>query len=250
MNQLPEGPTKHTVELSCDGVEWAPAAEVEGRTKTGDTLSVPLVPGLAPARYLRVTTTESPSWVAWQRIRPLFDERVRRPFSLSLGWRRRLKLACSRPFQHVWFLSAVLFEVSRQRKKEHKRLCRVADHQERPIRARSPSPAGISRAVPVVCPRELGGAPPAGQAAPVRQVGRGGGGGAAGCGHRGAPGSGEPAGRDGCEGGAGADAEGAHSPLRHEAIRSDTHTLTGFSVICAWPREVMLMGLLRAAGGC
>lgn len=76
MDQTPDGPTLHVVEISLNGTEWAHGAVLHGHTRMGDTLLAGLPSGTV-ARYIRVSTDESPSWVAWRRLRPLLDTKVR-----------------------------------------------------------------------------------------------------------------------------------------------------------------------------
>ena len=67
VDQFPAGDTRHRLLLAgADGV-FTLADEFEGRTEPGDVLSFrPPVP--VTARFVRVETLSSPSWVGWHEI--------------------------------------------------------------------------------------------------------------------------------------------------------------------------------------
>ena len=66
--QFPEGPTRHELWVRPSGGSLKLLHTFEGFTADGDILSfIPDVP-LADADLVRVVTTDSPSWVAWQEI--------------------------------------------------------------------------------------------------------------------------------------------------------------------------------------
>lgn len=57
----------HRIEVSDDGRSFQRVGEVRAAMQTGELVELP-IPGGVTARFLRVTTTESPSWVAWREI--------------------------------------------------------------------------------------------------------------------------------------------------------------------------------------
>jgi hypothetical protein len=66
----PDGQVAHVVEVSSDGVRFEARARYEGAMSEGGVFGVTLSPA-ALARYLRVRTERSPSWVAWNEIVPV-----------------------------------------------------------------------------------------------------------------------------------------------------------------------------------
>jgi hypothetical protein len=58
---------QHTLEVSDDGNRFSRLGELRAVMRTGEIVELP-IPGGAEARFLRVTTSESPSWVAWRDI--------------------------------------------------------------------------------------------------------------------------------------------------------------------------------------
>ena len=66
----PVGEAKHVIESSDDGSTWKVAYVIEGQMATARAYSVPFQHPVT-ARYLRVTTEKSASWVAWREIVPL-----------------------------------------------------------------------------------------------------------------------------------------------------------------------------------
>ena len=68
VEQTPNGITNHNIYLSKDGVNWgSPVTVINQFTSNGDVLLYCY--DELSARYVRVETTASPSWVAWQEIK-------------------------------------------------------------------------------------------------------------------------------------------------------------------------------------
>jgi F5/8 type C domain len=67
----PEGDVTHTLEQSSDGDTWTAIAVVK-RRMTDDHVYAVTFPNKVTARFLRVSTTASVSWVAWAEVAPLF----------------------------------------------------------------------------------------------------------------------------------------------------------------------------------
>jgi hypothetical protein len=66
----PEGDVSHVVEQSSDGDKWT-AVVVVKQHMTDDHVYVVAFPQKVTARFLRVTTSASVSWVAWAEVAPL-----------------------------------------------------------------------------------------------------------------------------------------------------------------------------------
>jgi hypothetical protein len=64
--QSPAGETTHVIEGSLDGTSWFPVGTLSGMTDGNQLLQWT---GSTSARWVRVTTTKSPSWVGWHEIR-------------------------------------------------------------------------------------------------------------------------------------------------------------------------------------
>ena len=67
VDQFPEGDTHHRVLLAGTDGDFAVAAEFEEHTAPGDVLAFH-PPASLEARYVRVETVSSPSWVGWYEI--------------------------------------------------------------------------------------------------------------------------------------------------------------------------------------
>ncbi|MGB5435714.1 MAG: discoidin domain-containing protein [Maribacter sp.] len=65
--QYPSGNTTHIVEASIDGTAWDTLQTFSGETKEDDVL-VHELSTVTPYRFIRITTTDSPSWVSWKEI--------------------------------------------------------------------------------------------------------------------------------------------------------------------------------------
>jgi hypothetical protein len=65
----PAGQVAHVVEVSDDGVTFDPRARYDGEMFDGGVFGLTLVPA-ARARFVRVRTERSPSWVAWRDVVP------------------------------------------------------------------------------------------------------------------------------------------------------------------------------------
>jgi hypothetical protein len=65
-NQVPAGDTMHVVEGAASEGAWFPLATFAGTTQDNQLLRWN---GSASVRWVRVTTTQSPSWIAWREIR-------------------------------------------------------------------------------------------------------------------------------------------------------------------------------------
>lgn len=63
----PNGAVTHVIEVSLDGQRWEPAHRVEGAMQSGVAFEM-LLPKTMRARFLKVSTLASPSWVAWRDI--------------------------------------------------------------------------------------------------------------------------------------------------------------------------------------
>lgn len=59
--------TTEAVELSDDGKTFRRLGELHAVIRSGEPVELP-IPGSAKARFVRIVTTESPSWVAWRDI--------------------------------------------------------------------------------------------------------------------------------------------------------------------------------------
>ncbi len=67
VDQFPvTGSTIHNIYFSTDGFSWTLVDVLDGVTNANDVLISS--PSAQPARYIRVETTVSPSWVAWLEI--------------------------------------------------------------------------------------------------------------------------------------------------------------------------------------
>lgn len=66
----PVATSKQIIERSDDGINWKVAYVIEGQMATMRAYAVPFASEVS-ARYLRVTTEKSDSWVAWRDIVPL-----------------------------------------------------------------------------------------------------------------------------------------------------------------------------------
>jgi hypothetical protein len=66
----PRGHVVHVVEVSHDGVTFEPRARYDGKMWDSGVFVVKLEPA-ARARFIRLRTESSPSWVAWFEIMPL-----------------------------------------------------------------------------------------------------------------------------------------------------------------------------------
>ena len=68
--QSPAGPTTHRIWGSATGVEgsWQLLTIVQGNTSEGQILNAVLPTKVSGIRFIKVETTESPSWVAWSEI--------------------------------------------------------------------------------------------------------------------------------------------------------------------------------------
>jgi len=68
ISQYPEGNTIHQIWVGADANNLTLVHEFKGFTKDPDTLEfIPSVP-LTNIRYVKIVTTQSPSWVAWREI--------------------------------------------------------------------------------------------------------------------------------------------------------------------------------------
>lgn len=65
--QTPAGVTTQVVEISDDGVSWSELASLRGYTTT-ETVYAATVRRAPRARYVRIRTIESPSWVAFREV--------------------------------------------------------------------------------------------------------------------------------------------------------------------------------------
>jgi hypothetical protein len=65
--QTPAGVTSHVVEVSDDRARWTEAGSLHGHTVT-ETAYAATVRGVPAARYVRIRTIESPSWVAFREV--------------------------------------------------------------------------------------------------------------------------------------------------------------------------------------
>lgn len=65
VDQAPPGPTVHEIYAGPDPDPQERVAVVEEDTDWGDELTVAIG---TPARYIRIVTTESPSWIAWLEV--------------------------------------------------------------------------------------------------------------------------------------------------------------------------------------
>ncbi|MGR3303103.1 MAG: galactose-binding domain-containing protein, partial [Candidatus Scalindua sp.] len=66
--QWPEGNTKHKLEAKSNTGDWVTLKTFSGNTKEGDVLIYQAAGGGDMYRYIKVTSTASPSWIAWKEI--------------------------------------------------------------------------------------------------------------------------------------------------------------------------------------
>jgi hypothetical protein len=66
----------HRIEVSDDGVHFAPSQRIEAPMQSGAPVDLRL-PTREHARFLRFATDASPSWVAWQEIAIVHCDRPR-----------------------------------------------------------------------------------------------------------------------------------------------------------------------------
>lgn len=66
----PDGPAHHVIKISTDGVSFQSAGAVSGAMASGVAYELTL-PQPIRARFVRVITARSPSWVAWREVVPL-----------------------------------------------------------------------------------------------------------------------------------------------------------------------------------
>lgn len=66
----PEGEVTHSIEQSSDGDTWTPVAVLKQKM-VDDHVYVVAFPKKVTARFLRVSTSASASWVAWAEVAPL-----------------------------------------------------------------------------------------------------------------------------------------------------------------------------------
>ena len=70
VSQSPSGPTRHRVSVGATRGTMQPVAVLQGSTLDGDVLKVELASEDGGAvRFVRIDTTDSPSWVAWYEVR-------------------------------------------------------------------------------------------------------------------------------------------------------------------------------------
>jgi hypothetical protein len=69
-NMTPDGPVSQVVEVSDDGVTFEQRARYDDRMFSGGVFGLTLQPA-ARARFVRVRTLVSPSWVAWFEVVPV-----------------------------------------------------------------------------------------------------------------------------------------------------------------------------------
>ncbi|MCJ7797332.1 MAG: amidohydrolase family protein, partial [Thermoleophilia bacterium] len=67
-SQFPEGPTVHAIWGRGDAGDYRLLHEFRGSTADGVALEVSPTAAWAAVRYLKIETTESPSWVAWREV--------------------------------------------------------------------------------------------------------------------------------------------------------------------------------------
>jgi predicted amidohydrolase YtcJ/peptidoglycan hydrolase-like protein with peptidoglycan-binding domain len=67
-SQFPEGPTVHQIWGRGDAGDYRVLHEFRGSTADGVALEVSPTAAWAAVRYLKIETTESPSWVAWREV--------------------------------------------------------------------------------------------------------------------------------------------------------------------------------------
>ncbi len=63
----PNGSVTHRIEVSDDGVAFAPSQRIEAPMQSGEPVDLRL-PERVHARFVRFATDASPSWVAWREI--------------------------------------------------------------------------------------------------------------------------------------------------------------------------------------
>jgi hypothetical protein len=68
VDQFPDGDTVHNIYTSQDGSNWTLVKTFNGYTYMLQNLTASFSPSLSNVRYVRVETTDSPSWVAWNEI--------------------------------------------------------------------------------------------------------------------------------------------------------------------------------------
>jgi len=66
VDQSPDGYTKHLISFSTDGIDWPIVDNIYSVTSAHQVLTRTYTD--ESARYIRVTTIDSPSWVAWYEI--------------------------------------------------------------------------------------------------------------------------------------------------------------------------------------
>jgi RHS repeat-associated protein len=66
--QLPAGRTVHEVQVAGDDRDFETKHIFDGQTDNGDILEYSFCPYLDSVRYIKISTTLSPSWVAWYEI--------------------------------------------------------------------------------------------------------------------------------------------------------------------------------------
>ena len=64
--QSPDGQTTHVVKVGRDPNPLQVVATLSGHTRSKQELNIDL--GVRRARYVRIETTRSPSWVAWSNL--------------------------------------------------------------------------------------------------------------------------------------------------------------------------------------
>jgi hypothetical protein len=65
--QTPDGVTSHVIEISDDGAAWSELATLRGHTTT-ETVYAATVRRSPRARYVRIRTIDSPSWIAFRDV--------------------------------------------------------------------------------------------------------------------------------------------------------------------------------------
>lgn len=71
VEQTPAGQTTHVVSGSADGTTWQTITTFTGITTAGQMLDYTLPQPITNIRYVKISTTASPSWVAWREIQVL-----------------------------------------------------------------------------------------------------------------------------------------------------------------------------------
>jgi len=67
-SQLPDGNTRHIISMGDTPGTLVPRADLQGFTRDRQWLEWTAAPPVPNVRYVRVETTESPSWVSWFEI--------------------------------------------------------------------------------------------------------------------------------------------------------------------------------------